>query len=96
MIRENENNGGSSVFGTQQELDAVIIMTDQEPGSLLRRAAKLAVGDGVRIYGGRIKEFTLAAEGDAILAFRRRLCWYYKKAYDDGFTQVRPTCREYI
>jgi hypothetical protein len=80
-------------YGPQQEIDAVVIVTDQLDGAVLRRAAKLAVGDGVKIYGGAITDFTVAAEGAAILAYKRRRNWDDLQAYEEGLTLEPPVCR---
>lgn len=91
-----EQYGGSSDTGPQQEIDAVVIVTDQFDGALLRRAAKLAVGDGVRIYGGKMIDLTMAAKGAAIIAFKRRQSWYHAQEYEQGLTLEPPVCNQYI
>ncbi|KFY97284.1 hypothetical protein V500_02125 [Pseudogymnoascus sp. VKM F-4518 (FW-2643)] len=93
----------SSDPGPQQEIDAVVIVTDQFHGSLLRRAAKLTVGDGVRIYGGRLTDFTMAAEGAAILALNQKWHGYdfqeeydnYWQDYEDDFQVYEDGLEEY-
>ncbi|KFY98453.1 hypothetical protein V498_01457 [Pseudogymnoascus sp. VKM F-4517 (FW-2822)] len=92
--RVDEEIGEESDIGPQQEIDAVLIVTDQPHGAILRRAAKLTLGDGVRIYGGRIADFTMAAEGAAILAFKRRQNWYDMQDYENGLTEELPVCTQ--
>lgn len=88
-----EEDDDPSIPRLQQEIDAVIIVTDQLDGALLRRAAKLAVGEGVRIYGGATTDLSMAAEGAAILAFKRRAHFDAVQAYDEGLTLEPPVCR---
>lgn len=95
-MREEDDNGKESDLGPQQEIDAVIITTDQLHGSLIRRAAKLAVGDGVRIYGGRIPDLTMAAEGAAIIALKRRRNWDDMQEFEEGLTLVQPVCNGHL
>jgi hypothetical protein len=95
-MRQDNENGGSPDSGPRQEIDAVVIVTDQPHGALLRRAAKAAVGDGVRIYGGRITDFTMAAEGMAILALKRRRHWDDVQDYEAGLTLEPPVCNARI
>ncbi|OBT66995.1 hypothetical protein VE03_04132 [Pseudogymnoascus sp. 23342-1-I1] len=99
--RVDEEIGEESDMGAQQEVDVVLIVTDQPHGAILRRAAKLTVGEGVRIYGGRIADFTMAAEGVAVLAFKRRRHWFeiqeYEDSlrdYEDGYMLEPPVCKE--
>lgn len=71
-------------------------MTDQFHGSLLRRAAKLTVGDGVRIYGGRLTDFTMAAEGAAILALNQKWHGYdFQEEYDNYWQDYEDDFQEY-
>jgi hypothetical protein len=85
-----------SIPEQQQEIDAVIIVTDQLDGALLRRAAKLTVGDGVRIYGGTAMDLPMAAVGAAIIALKRRRYWDDLHAYEEGLTLEPPVCRAQI
>ncbi|OBT82543.1 hypothetical protein VE02_09196 [Pseudogymnoascus sp. 03VT05] len=95
VLLDNEN-GESNDYGPPQIIDTVVIVTDQPHGPLLRRAAKLAVGDGVRIYGGRITDFSMAAEGMANLALKRRRHWDNVQDYEEGLTLVPPVCDAHI
>ncbi|OBT97848.1 hypothetical protein VE01_05087 [Pseudogymnoascus verrucosus] len=95
-VRLDKENGGLSDFGPPQEVDTVVIVTDQPHGALLRRAAKLTVGDGVRIYGGRITDFSMAAEGAAILALKRRRRWDDLQEYEEGLTLDPPVCDVHV
>lgn len=91
MIREGHDNPSQ-----QQEIDAVIIVTDQLDGTLLRRTAKLTLGDGVKIYGGTAMDLPMAAVGAAIIALKRRRHWDDVHAYEEGLTLEPPMCQAQI
>ncbi|KAH8811471.1 hypothetical protein F5884DRAFT_782233 [Xylogone sp. PMI_703] len=75
----------------QQEIDTALILTDQPDGGLIRRAVREVVGDHVPIRGGYMNNITLAAEGAAIMAFRRGEQWEKVRLYDLGFGE-EPVC----
>ncbi|PYI33823.1 hypothetical protein BP00DRAFT_455151 [Aspergillus indologenus CBS 114.80] len=54
-----------------QRVDYAIVLTDHFDGELVRRAVREAIGDGVPILGS-LKEMTMAADGAARLAWKRR------------------------
>jgi len=61
--------------GIQEEIDTVIIATSCDDGRLLKRAVIDALGNELPIIGGSLGSGTLAAEGMAITALRRRKNW---------------------
>lgn len=58
--------------GSAEILDQVVILTDWVDGDLAHRAVKEALGDGIPIIGGSLKNVTMAADGAARLSLIRR------------------------
>ncbi|KAL2813460.1 hypothetical protein BDW59DRAFT_154833 [Aspergillus cavernicola] len=55
-----------------EETDRVVILTDWVDGDLVRRAIQEALGNEIPILGGTLQNITMAADGAARLASKRR------------------------
>ncbi|RFU32615.1 hypothetical protein B7463_g3740, partial [Scytalidium lignicola] len=75
----------------KQEIDTVLILTDQLDGGLIRRAVRQAIGDYVPLRGGFVNNITIAAEGAAVMAFRRGEQWEKVQLYNLGLGE-EPVC----
>jgi hypothetical protein len=55
-----------------EQMDVGFVLTDHGDGELVRRAMKKAIGPDFPVLGGTLRNITMAADGAARIAWKRR------------------------